>query len=301
MHLVDRNVYLTKFYLCINKKREKERKRERLGVIMKKIWSKKTMLTLLGSGVLCLALLASGCGNNNSSQSQNDKQDGKTNILKVGTNATYVPFEFIQEKDGVKDYAGFDMDLSREIGKRLNMEVEFHSIPFDGLIPALASGEINMIASGMVMTPEREEKINFIHYYDSGLGILVDDKINDVHKLQDINGKRVAVQMGTTGSVAAHSVEGVTSIREFDHNSDALLEMKQGGADVVITAIPVAKAYLKTTQDTHAKLVEEPINTQKLGLGFSKNDTDLYNKVQKALEDIKADGTYEKLQKKWID
>lgn len=257
---------------------------------------KKLATMVLGIALLGTAALIGGCGSKDSAPAP--KADTKQ-VLKVGTNATYVPFEFIDEKDGKKSYSGFDMDLAREIGKRLNMEVEFHNIPFDGLIPALGTGEINMAATGMVITPEREQRVSFIPYYQSGLGILVQKDATDIHNLQDLKGKRVAVQLGTTGSVAAHSVEG-TIIREFDHNSEALLELKQGGADAVITAIPVAKYYLKTTTDSNAKLVEEPISKQTLGLAFSKNDTALLDKVKKAMDEMKADGTIDKLEQKWF-
>ena len=131
------------------------------------------------------------------------------------------------------------------------------------------------------------------------MGILIGKDINDIKSLQDLKGKRVAVQMGTTGSVAAHTVEGAV-IREFDHNSEALLELKQGGADAVITAIPVAKYYLKTTTDSNAKLVEEPISKQTLGLAFAKDKADLLAKAKKVMDEMKADGTLDKLEQKWF-
>lgn len=220
-------------------------------------------------------------------------------VLKVGTNATYVPFEYIEDNKGKKFYAGFDMDLAREIGKRLGMKVEIHNIPFDGLIPAINTGEIDMIASGMVITDTRKEKVDFIPYFDSGLGILVATNVNDVKNIHDLQGKRIAVQMGTTGSVAAHKIPNAI-IREFDHNSEALLELKQKGADAVITAIPVGTHYLNTTSDSNAKMVEEPIQKQTMGLAFSKDKKELSSKVQKALEDMKADHTYQELKKKWM-
>lgn len=258
---------------------------------------KKLVAMVLGVAILGTAALLGGCGGSKDSAAP-AKPDTKQ-VLKVGTNATYVPFEFIDEKDGKKSYSGFDMDLARELGKRLNMEVEFHNIPFDGLIPALGTGEIDVAATGMVITPEREQRVNFIPYYQSGLGILIGKDINDIKSLQDLKGKRVAVQMGTTGSVAAHTVEGAV-IREFDHNSEALLELKQGGADAVITAIPVAKYYLKTTTDSNAKLVEEPISKQTLGLAFAKDKADLLAKAKKVMDEMKADGTLDKLEQKWF-
>ncbi len=257
-------------------------------------WKKALILVMLP------AVIAVGFAGCIGGKEETNKKEASSSVLKVGTNATYVPFEFIEEKNGTKDYSGFDMDLSREIGKRLGMKVEIHNIPFDGLIPAINSGEIDMIASGMVITEERKERVDFIPYYDSGLGILVADTINDVKSVDDLKGKKIAVQMGTTGSVAAHKIPNAV-IREFDHNSEALLELKQKGADAVITAIPVGKHYLKTTADSNAKMVEEPIQKQTMGLAFSKEKKELYAKVQKALEEIKADGTYQTLQKKWIE
>ena len=261
----------------------------------------KKSLVLSCAVVLSAALLLTGCGDSASEKKAAADASSAPKVLRVGTNATYVPFEFIEESNGNKSYSGFDMDLAREVGKRLGMEVEIKNIPFDGLIPAMLSGELDMIASGMVITPEREEKLAFIPYYDSGLGILVAQNIDDVKTADDLKGKRVAVQMGTTGSVAAHKIDGIASIREFDHNSEALLELKQGGADAVLTSLPVAKYYLKTTSDSNAKLVPQPITKQTMGLGFAKDDKELYEKVQKIVADIKADGTYAALEKKWID
>lgn len=259
---------------------------------------KKYIVTALGAALVAGAVLVSGCGGSTTKEATAGS-GAAPQVLKVGVNPTYVPFEFIKEENGEKKYVGFDMDMAREIGKRLGMKVEINNIPFDGLIPAIQTGQINMIASGMVITPERQEKLNFVPYYESGLGILVAKNINDVKNVNDLKGKKVAVQMGTTGSVAAHKIEGVGEIREFDHNSDALLELKQGGADAALTAIPVAKYYLATTQDSNAKLVEEPITKQTMGFGFNKDDKELYEKVKKAVEDIKADGTYAALAKKW--
>jgi len=259
---------------------------------MKKAYKALVLATMVAVG----ATLFAGCG------SSADKAQKEMQVLHVGTNATYVPFEFVEGgKENSKEYKGFDMDLAQEIGKRLGMKVEIDNTPFDGLIMALVSKKIDMIASGMTITPERAEKITFIPYYETGLGILVANNINDVHSLDDLKGKRIAVQMGTTGSVAAHKVEGAAQIREYDHNAEALLELKQGNADAVVTSIPVAKYYLKTVKDSNAKLVENPISKEELGLGINKDNKELAEKVQKAVNDIKADGTYDKLMKKWFD
>ena len=224
-------------------------------------------------------------------------EEKKEAVLKVGTNATYLPFEFKGDDGG---YQGFDMDLAQAIGKELGMKVEIHNIPFDGLINALGTGEIDMIASGMVITPERKEKVDFVKYYDGGLGIMVDEKLaGQVKSLKDLEGKRIAVQMATTGADAAHQVANA-QVREFDHNSDAMMEMKQGGADAVIAAIPVMKYYLLTTADAHAVLVEEPLVKQELGLAVKKGNNDLSKKVADALKKLQDNGEYQKIYDKWF-
>lgn len=238
------------------------------------------------------ALLLTGCGSGDNA----GKADAPK-ILKVGTNATYLPFEFKGDDGG---YKGFDMDLSEAIGKELGMKVEIHNIPFDGLINAINTGEIDMIAAGMVMIPERKERVDFIKYYDGGLGIMVDDKYaGSIKSLDDLSGKRVAVQIGTTGADAAHKIPDA-QVREFDHNSDAMLELKQGGADAVIAAIPVMKYYLITTKDAHAKLVEQPLNNQELGLAVKKGNKELQDKISGALDKLKANGEYQKLYDQWF-
>lgn len=236
------------------------------------------------------ALLLVGCGGS-------PAKTEAPKILKVGTNATFLPFEF-KGDDG--SYQGFDMDLARALGKQMGMEVEFHNIPFDGLINTINTGEIDMIAAGMTITPARKERVDFIKYYDDGLGIMISDKlVGSVKTLQDLKGKRIAVQIGTTGSAAAHKVEGA-EIREFDHNSDAMLELKQGGADAVVSDIPVMKYYLSTTKDTHSTLVEDPISSDELGLAVKKDNKELLEKVSKALEALKVNGEYQKIYDKWF-
>lgn len=175
-------------------------------MLWQKKWHKVMATALLGAVMIGGAALLGGCGSDTKTASASTSSQQQ--VLKVGTNPTYMPFEFMKE-GGAQNYQGFDIDLANEIGKRLNMKVEIKSIPFDGLIPAIQTGEINMIASGMVITPEREQKINFIPYYNSGLGILVAKNINDVKTIADLKGKRVAVQMGTTGSVAAHKMKAL--------------------------------------------------------------------------------------------
>ncbi len=252
-------------------------------------------LKLLTAGMMICAIAAiTGCGTNNESEPK--KTAEAQAVLKIGTNPTYVPLEYTDENG---NYKGFELDIAQAVAKELGMKPEIKSIKFDGLIPALQTDQIDMIASGMVMTEERQKKISFVPFFESGLSIMVNKNDDTIHSIADLKGKRIAVQMASTGADVAHTIEGA-AVRDFDHTPEALLELKQGGADAVILGTIVAKYYLATTKDSDAKMVEEPVRTQIIGLGIKKENTELKAKVEQALQKLKDSGEYQKLHDKYF-
>ncbi len=253
--------------------------------MMKNKWKLFTTAAVL---VASLAIFA-GCGSDSDEKTQAE-------VLKVGTNATYVPFEFKNENN---EYTGFDMEFAEALAKKLGKEAEIHNISFDGLIPAIMTNEIDVVMAAMVITPERQEKVDYVPYFKAGLGILVDKDLTEVKGKEDLIGKKVAAQMGTTGAYEAQTIPDV-QLREFDHNSEALLELRKGGVDAVVCSIPVAKHYIATEKDANVRLVEQPLHQQTLGIAVQKGNTELLEKVKKALLELKEDGTYDTLYKKWF-
>mgnify|MGYP000081447763 CR=1 FL=1 len=151
----------------------------------------KKMGTALLTGVLAASLLA-GCGS-----SQKDAGDANK-PLRVATNATFVPFEF-KDSDQSAEYKGFEMDLIRAVAKEMNRDVEFNNIAFSGIIPIIQQGDMDIAATGMTVTPERAQKVAFAApFYESKLVILT-PKNSGIHSAADLQGKQIAVQIGTTG------------------------------------------------------------------------------------------------------
>ncbi len=249
---------------------------------------KKVAVIALAMGVLALV----GCG---SDAGESAAEQAK--VLKVGTNATFVPFEFVGEDHQL---TGFDVELVEAVAKEMGMQVEAHNIAFDGLIPALGTGQIDLAASGMTITPERADKIDFSSpYYQSGLGVVVPQN-SSVQSIDDLRNKKVAVQMGTTGAQKAAEIEGVT-LRTFDHNSDALLELTKGGVDAVVSDLPVLQYFMATSANTSMKLI--PLTTDKpeyFGFGIKKGNTELKEKVDAALETLKNNGKLDALYQKYF-
>ena len=117
-------------------------------------------------------------------------------VLRVGTNPTFAPFEF--QAKGSNDLTGFDIDLAKALGKQMGYKVELVNLGFDGLIPALSTGNIDLAVSGMSITEERKNAVDFCDpYYTSGLIVLVRPDETNIKSINDLVGKRIGAQIGT--------------------------------------------------------------------------------------------------------
>ncbi len=251
--------------------------------------NRKVALWLIVALVVTLGL--AGCG-------QKTAEPATAKVLKVGAETTFPPFEFQDAKS--KEYVGFDMDLIRAIGKQMGYKVEIVSMGFDGLIPALQAGNIDVIASAMTITPERAKKVNFSKpYYKSGLSIVVKKSNTAINNFKDLEGKKIAAQIGTTGAKEAKKISGAV-VREFNSTADAFIELKAGGVDAVVNDLPVNQDYLKKGGDKDAKLVGEVLNAEEYGFATSLKNKELMGKIDKALQDLQKNGEYEKIYIKWF-
>lgn len=248
----------------------------------------KRSMVYVGILVVILTLGLVGCGGNQSANK----------VLKVGAEATFPPFEFQDEKS--KEYAGFDVDIMKAIGKQMGQEVQIVNTGFDGLIPALEGSQIDVIASAMTITEERSKKVNFSKpYYKSGLSIVVKTDNATINSFKDLEGKRIAVQIGTTGAEAAKKIKDA-KVREYNSASEAYLELKAGGADAVVNDLPVSEYYLAQGGSKDAKLVGEILDAEEYGIAVAKKNTELAGKINKALDEIKQNGEYAKIYEKWF-
>jgi arginine/lysine/histidine/glutamine transport system substrate-binding/permease protein len=170
------------------------------------------------------------------SQAPNRAQTSQT-TWQVGTEPTFPPFEMKNEATGALE--GFDIDLMQALGAAAGQQVKFISLPFDGLIPALQAKTLDMVISGMTITPERGQTVDFSSpYFKAGLAIAVREGNNQIKSLEDLKGKRIAVQIGTTGAEQANQVEGAT-VSTFDGAPLALQELLNGRVDAVVNDLPV--------------------------------------------------------------
>ena len=255
---------------------------------------KKAFMLLMA--MVMMVMMVAGCGGGEKKPA--DKAAEVPKVLRVGTEPTFAPFEF--QKEGSKDFDGFDMDLIRAIGKQLNMKVEIQNMGFDALIPAINAGNIDAAIAGMSITPDRQKAVDMSDpYYTSGLVVVVNKDNEAVKSVKDLDNKGIAAQIGTTGAERAAKVPGA-KVKNFNTNSEVFLELKNKGVDAVIIDKPVAEYYLAQGGGKEtAKIVGETMEAESYGISLKKNSP-LTAKINKALLDLKKNGEYDKLYEKWF-
>lgn len=212
--------------------------------------------------------------------------------LYVGTNAEFPPFEYLDKGEVV----GFDIDLVKAIGKKLDMEVVIKDMAFDGLIPALETNKIDIVIAGMTASDERKMAVNFSNpYYTANQVIILNDNNNDIKTFDDLNGKLVGVMLGFTGDVVVSEMKDVKS-KKYNASYAAIMELQNNKIDAVVLDSETALNYVKNNKGL--KLAETSGEPEEYAIAISKKNSELLNKINTALDELKKDGTYETLLKK---
>lgn len=229
------------------------------------------------------------------SSSEGDASAADMPTYIVGTEAQFPPFEIVDSSGNV---VGFDVDLLNAIAEDQGFKVEYLDQDFAGLIPALQTGNIDIIASGMTITEEREGEVDFSEpYITAGLAIAVTTDNEEIQSVDDLKGKTVAVQTGSTGFMKAEELKKagvIAEIKDFPHVNEAIEELKIGGADAMINDLPVTEAFIAAQPDV-IKIVGEPLNSESYGFAVRTGNTELLQKLNAGLENVKASGKYDEL------
>lgn len=256
---------------------------------MKKFMS--IILTVTMAGALLV-----GCGQKQETLNSLEAVQ-KAGKLTIGLDDSYPPMEF---RDSKNELVGFDIDLGYEIGKKLGVTTEYTTTDFNGILLALTSSKFNMILSGMSITDKRKESIDFSDTYVMGGQVVAIKKGNtSIKSLEDLKGKVVACQLGSTGDTAATAMEELKEIKRYDKITEAFQELSNERVDAVIMDAQVGGYYVAKKPGEY-DVLKDVISEEPMGIGFKKEDKELRAAVQKALDELKADGTLTKLSQKWF-
>jgi arginine/lysine/histidine/glutamine transport system substrate-binding and permease protein len=244
-------------------------------------------------GLCCLLLLVGGCGDGGAI-SGNVSGEGKT--LRVGTEPAFPPFEF--KGEGGKEQ-GFSYDLMSAVANAGGFKVNFQSIPFDGIIPALKAKTLDAAISSITITEERAKAVSFSRpYFKAGLAIAVQANNQDITNFDSLKNKRIAVQIGTTGAVKAKSLKGA-KIRSFDSAPIALQELANGNVDAVINDAPVTLYAISAGNLRGIKIVSQLLTEEYYGIATGKNSPNLVL-INQGLAKVLENGTYNQIYQKWF-
>ncbi|NKE68375.1 glutamine ABC transporter substrate-binding protein [Ramlibacter sp. RBP-2] len=217
------------------------------------------------------------------------------NVLRVGTDATFPPMEFVE--NGKR--TGFDIELTEALAKAMGKKVEWIDIDFKGLIPGLISKRFDMAVSAIYITDERKKVVDFTDsYYAGGLVAMVKDNNATIRKLADLDGKKVTVQVGTKS--VGYLQQNFPKVQrvEVEKNQEMFNLVDIGRADAAVTGKPAAFQYVRTRPGL--KVLDEQLTTEEYGMALRKDTPELTKAVNAALAKLKADGTYAAIVKKWF-
>ncbi|MGI6668865.1 MAG: transporter substrate-binding domain-containing protein [Acetivibrionales bacterium] len=255
--------------------------------------SKRGFLFL--SLIIIMSLVLGACG-------KSAKPGGSTgaDVLRVGVDDTYPPMEYRDEKGNL---VGYDIDVAKEVGKRLNREIEFVPTAWSAIFTGLSSGKYDCIISSLSITEERMKTIAYTRpYIANNQVIIVGIGNTDINSEKDLGNKIVAVQMGTTAEESCNEFMKTTPFKEFkkyEGMTQALNELKIGRVDAVVSDIVVGKYFVANDVESF-KLVETTLPDEPIGIGFDKKNQELCDEVDRVLKEMLDDGTLKSISEKWF-
>lgn len=221
--------------------------------------------------------------------------------LRVGLEAGYMPFEMRDKKGNI---IGFDVDIARLMAKAMGVKLTLVNTQWDGIIPALLTDKFDVLMGGMTITPERNLQVNFTDpYIYIGQTVLLARKHEHtitVYSQLDDPRYTIATKLGTTGEIAARRYMPKARIKSFESEADAAMEVRSGRADAFVYDMPYNVVYAAQFPDALVHL-KEPFTREALGWAVRKGDPDFLNWLNHFLRQIKDDGVYDALYKKWFE
>ncbi|HEY8891548.1 MAG TPA: amino acid ABC transporter substrate-binding protein [Clostridium sp.] len=258
----------------------------------------KIKFNLLLVAILTTAILT-GCGS--SSKTDNSLTDIKNKKeLIVGLDDNFPPMGF-RGKSG--EIVGFDIDMAKEVGKRMGVKVTFKPVEWDGIILSLNNKDIDVIWNGLTITDKRKEQIAFSKVYVQNKQIIIVNSKSKISSKSALSDKTVGLQLGSSSETALEKdallSKSVKEVKKYSNNTEALLDLNAGRIDAVIVDEVVGRYYVSKKPGMY-KVLDENLGVEDYGVGIRKNDVKLTAEINKLLGEIKKDGTANTISKKWF-
>lgn len=231
---------------------------------------------------LCLLLCFAGCG-------------AEDNTLTMGTNAAFPPYEYVDDDGNI---VGIDAEIAAALAEKLGMELEIKDMEFDSLITACAGGSVDVVLAGMTVTDERKESVNFSDSYATGIQVIIVKEGSEIATVDDLEGKTIGVQSGTTGDIYCTDDYGQDYVKQYNNGALAVEALKNDQVDCVIIDNEPAKNFVAANEGL--KILETEYVTEDYAIAIAKENTELLEKINTAMAELKADGTIDDIINKYI-
>ncbi len=240
----------------------------------------KKLLSLVAAMAMVLSLAA--CG---------EKADNK---LTMATNATFPPYEFYENEEIV----GIDAEIAAKIAEKIGMELEIVDTEFGSIIAGVQSGKYDMGMAGLTVTDERKESVNFTSSYATGIQSIIVPEGSDIKSLDDLAGKKIGVQQDTTGHIYSADEFGDDFVSPYNKGTDAVAALVAGKVDCVIIDNQPAKSFVEVNEGL--VILDTDYAVEDYAICIAKENTELLEKVNAALEELIADGSVQTIIDKYI-
>lgn len=261
----------------------------------------KKKLTAVFTLVLCAMMILTGCSTQKADSTDDPLSDG---VLNVALEDSYLPMEYRNDSN---ELVGFDIDLANALAEKLGVECDIQSVAWDGIFTGLNAKKYDVLISTVSITPERQENYAMSEAYLSNGIVIVGRKDygDDAAKtFEDLAGKSVGVQLETSADIAAQKLEEETGtsidLKQFDAMLDAFSALKGKQIDYVMADSAVADYYVTQDPDTYVVTSTEPLTNEPIGVMARKDCQDLIDQIDKALDELRADGTLKEISIKWF-
>ena len=249
-----------------------------------------------------------GCGSTSKSGSASSKENTESTLdkdeLVIGLDDTFVPMGF---KDESGELCGFDVELAKAVGEKLNKKIKFQAIDWSMKETELSGGNIDLIWNGYSINDERKEKVEFSKAYLNNTQIIVTLADSNINSKVDLKGKKVGAQNQSTAVDAVEAEKNVMDTFDggklvtFEDNNQALMDLEAGRLDAIVVDEILARYYIKQRGEEKYKILTENFGDEQYGVGIRKGDTKFVEAFNKALDEVIADGTAGEISKKWFD
>jgi cystine transport system substrate-binding protein len=262
---------------------------------MKKIFKLFTTFALI-------SIILVGCGAKKEAQKATLlDQIKKSGTMKVGLMGTYPPYNFMNEKNEID---GFDADIAKDVAKRLGVKAEFITNEWSGMVAGLEKSKFDIVISQMTITDERKKSMDFTKpYIKNSVNVIVKENNNNIKSINDFKGKKIGVGLGTNDETYLRK-ETIPKVGNFEiatYNDvvTTLLDLNNGRIDATVNNLFAIKPIVDKN-NLKIKAVGAPIKEDYAGMAIRKGNPEFLNAVDKALADMKEDGTYKKIFVKWF-